>query len=198
MVVIGVPILINCLFKLSAPVDLLVAEWTADSALGYYGTVLTFLSTTALSALALWQNHIIKEENDKHTALLERMEREKNAPYLFIEDVVGHGNASDLTFSLKNISENIAKDITIFQFHIIDKNNNVRWSSKKEYHIPYLNHTHSEKIRLFNEGVVDEEERVCFCITYHDKFDNIYNCEVVGQFTNGVTIPHFVIEEKFN
>ena len=41
------------------------AEWSAGDALGYYGAVLSFLGTVILGALALYQNHIIKEEANK-------------------------------------------------------------------------------------------------------------------------------------
>lgn len=198
IMVIGIPILINCLFKLSAPFDLFAAEWTADSALTYYGSVLTFLGTFVLSVLALWQNHVIEEVNSKHTALLERMEREKNAPFIIISDVVGHGNASDLTFFVKNISENIAKEISISNFIVVNKEGTTRWKSDKIYQIPYLSYLSSEKIHLHNPAILDSAECICFCITFYDKFDEMHKCEVIGQFTDNVTIPHFKIKEMHN
>ncbi len=69
--------MINWLYKQPAPTAFFVMEWEAADALTYYGAVLTFLSTVALSALCLWQNHQIKAGNDKHTAFGEKMEKEK-------------------------------------------------------------------------------------------------------------------------
>lgn len=198
IIVMGIPILINCLFKLPAPLDFFVAEWSVDSVLTYYGAVLTFSSTTALSVLALWQNHIIEEENKKHTALLERMEREKNFPHLIIEDVVGYGNASGITFTLKNISENIARKVLVSQFYIVDQNGNIRRNSSKKHQISYLSHSNPEEIRLFNPPIIDSTENICFNITYTDIFDEVHNCEVTGYFIHEVTIPNFVIREKLD
>ena len=47
----GVPFVINILFKINATTDILVAEWSAGDALGYYGAILSFLGTVVLGAL---------------------------------------------------------------------------------------------------------------------------------------------------
>ena len=73
---IGVPFVINLLFKADTNINVFQAEWSAGDALGYYGAVLSFLGTVILGALALYQNHMIKEEADKKAALLEEKEQE--------------------------------------------------------------------------------------------------------------------------
>ena len=73
---IGVPFAINLLFKVDTKINAFQAEWSAGDALGYYGSVLSFLGTVILGALALYQNHMIKEEADKKAALLEEKEQE--------------------------------------------------------------------------------------------------------------------------
>ena len=57
---LGIPFIINVLFKIYSPIYLFEAEWSAGDALGYYGDVLAFMGTVVLGALALYQNHIIK------------------------------------------------------------------------------------------------------------------------------------------
>lgn len=76
LLLMGVPFVINILFKINATTDILVAEWSAGDALGYYGAILSFLGTVVLGALALYQNHIIKTEADKRQRLL----KNKNVP----------------------------------------------------------------------------------------------------------------------
>ena len=60
---IGVPLIINILFKIPATTTFLEAEWNASDALAYYGAILSFIGTVVLGALALYQNHIIREES---------------------------------------------------------------------------------------------------------------------------------------
>jgi hypothetical protein len=43
--VIIIPVLINCLFKLEAPVSFLVAEWSAGDALSFYGALIASVAT---------------------------------------------------------------------------------------------------------------------------------------------------------
>jgi len=55
---------------------------SADGALGFYGTLLSFLGTVALGALALWQNRNLAKANQDLTML----QLEEYSPYLIIED----------------------------------------------------------------------------------------------------------------
>lgn len=43
--VLGIPVLINCLFKLHPSIDFFSAEWDAGDALGFYGTLLGAVAT---------------------------------------------------------------------------------------------------------------------------------------------------------
>ena len=84
LLLIGVPFIINILFKINAAADIFVAEWSAGDALGYYGAILSFIGTVVLGALALYQNHIIKTEADKKAAFAEEQEHAENMPRFFI------------------------------------------------------------------------------------------------------------------
>ena len=76
VIIFVIPLLINILFKFKAPIKLLESEWEAADMLGYYGSVLGFLSTTLLSMLAIWQNEKIKQ-----------LEEAKEAPVLLCQNV---------------------------------------------------------------------------------------------------------------
>lgn len=75
-VILG-PIFIDEAFQKTASNKWLAVDWEAKDALNYYGTALAFLGTAVFSALALWQNHIIKTENDKYLELKDKREKEK-------------------------------------------------------------------------------------------------------------------------
>ena len=51
-------LIIHILYSIPAPFEFLVHKWEA-------GDILTYVSTIALSLLAVWQNQKFKEENDK-------------------------------------------------------------------------------------------------------------------------------------
>ena len=113
---IGVPLLINILFKINTGISALQAEWSAGDMLGYYGAVLSFLGTVVLSALALYQNHIIKVEADKRAAKLEDRELIKNMPKFCTRSLSFSGSSSKISFDIENISENIAYEIKVYDF----------------------------------------------------------------------------------
>lgn len=115
---IGVPLLINILFKVNTGISVLQAEWSAGDMLGYYGAVLSFLGTVVLGALALYQNHIIKEEADTKTELLEQRQRIENMPKFRMGHQFSSGFAGEIVFYIENISENIAYEIRVHDLHI--------------------------------------------------------------------------------
>lgn len=195
---IGVPVIINCLFKLRAKNDFFAAEWTAGDMLSYYGAVLTFISTTILSVLALWQNHVIKEENDKHTALLERMEREKNNAHLMIRDAVSFKNAGNISLQLKNVSENMALNIILSDLSIEDEGGGVYWNSDQDYAVDYLKPMMGSRIDLKNPEIPSERCRVTFRINYRDVLGETHRCRAVGCLESGEGKLYFEIAEEYD
>ena len=113
LLLMGIPFVINILFKINATTDSFVAEWAAGDALGYYGAILSFLGTVVLGALALYQNHIIKTEADKKAALAEEQERAENMPRFFLRFQCASGFCGSLKFAvmIDVIWENIPRDI---------------------------------------------------------------------------------------
>lgn len=58
-------LVIHVLYSIPAPVGFFVHKWEA-------GDILTYVSTIALSLLAIWQNQRFKEENDNAQAMMEK------------------------------------------------------------------------------------------------------------------------------
>ena len=129
---IGVPFTINLLFKVDTKINVFQPEWSAGEALGYYGAVLSFLGTVILGALALYQNHIIKEEADKKAAVLEAKEYIENMPKFTMYFKGCYGFGVRLGFAIKNYSKNISYDIKIYDIRI-KSNDTTLWESKQIY-----------------------------------------------------------------
>lgn len=187
IVVIFIPACLNMLFKMPAPFELFEAEWEASDALSYYGEILAFLGTTALSILALWQNKKISEANDKHTALLEQMEREKNAPRFIFEECVVLGRASNLTFEIINVTDNISQDISLSNFSLINEAGEAYWNSEHLVKISYLGPLMKYKVELRTEGIKESNDQLIFTIKYSDIFDTKYEKKVLGYFYDNVS-----------
>ena len=186
MSTIGGPLLINWLYKQPAQISLFRTEWQASDTLSYFGSVLTFLGTSALSALALWQNHQIKTANDKHTALLENMEKAKNKVRLKVSECVALADRSSLTLSIINITENIGHDFEASHFKIASSANSdhAYWESEKIFTCDYLSSFMEWKIELDNPEI-PQGDYFTFEITCSDEFGENCKYRIVGHFNNG-------------
>lgn len=121
VIIFVIPILINILFKLKAPIKLLESEWEAADMLGYYGSVLGFLSTTLLSTLAIWQNEKIKQ-----------LEEAKEAPVLLCQNMGCSGNYGNLNISLLNANANsVVYEIKPIELNIVNKSRTIISSDEK-------------------------------------------------------------------
>ena len=164
------PCIIHILFKIKAGNDFFVAEWTAGELLGYYGSVLSFLGTVVLGALALYQNHIIKEETDKKTAIIEQREHENNMPRFVVALASRNGQNSNLKFSISNITNNAASEIEVYNIRIIDVDDNKIWESDKKYRFNYMDNSKIEKIELFNPCVSIQNPNLSMEMRCLDKY----------------------------
>ena len=105
-IVIGVPFIFHCLFKLhpTEKFSFFVAEWSAGELLQYYGGVLAFAGTVILGALSLHQNEIIKQESDKRIAMQEKREHDSNMPRFRVKFLYCSGGHSNMKVKIENIS----------------------------------------------------------------------------------------------
>lgn len=63
--IFGVPLLIHTAYKIDIGVPYFIAEWSAGELLQYYAAVLTFISTSFLSFVALQYSIFAKKNDDK-------------------------------------------------------------------------------------------------------------------------------------
>lgn len=194
--VVGVPLIINWMARVPAVTSFFVTSWSANDALSYYGSVLGFLSTVILSGLALWQNHVIQEANDRHTLLLEQMEQIRNSPRLFVEPRSANGKASNLKISIKNVTDNIASEIIVSGLRIVDDNNVEKWKSNRSFQRACLDNHNEWLVELQNSPMDSTKERLEFDVRYRDPFYNECVVKVTGILGEGQSFPFFKITNE--
>ena len=171
LLLMGVPFVINILFKINATTDILVAEWSAGDALGYYGAILSFLGTVVLGALALYQNHIIKTEADKKAALAEEQERAENMPRFFLRFQCASGFCGSLKFAVMNVSNNIAYTVDVYDIKIKGGSKTI-WESDDTYGAPVINPQKEMTIQTKSPATNETGEFTLFAtMSYMDKYD---------------------------
>lgn len=194
LIILGVPLVIHLLFKLHPSSDFFVAEWTAGEALGYYGSILSFIGTVVLGFLALYQNQVIKEESDKREAMLMKMEHEKDMPKFTATAHLTHGNCSELSFYLENISENIATEVKLHGFTIQTLDGKTIWRAEKSFRIPSLPAYQKHDISLSNPGL----QRDRFLLGHmecKDKYNDTHCYELRGEYQTTNPYPVLTITE---
>ena len=197
IITIGIPIVINWMYKQPALTTFFSAEWEAADALSYYGSVLTFLGTVTLSALALWQNHQIKVGNDEHIALLAQMEKAKDALHFRIQVVALLDNANKAKIVLSNLTENIAYNIFISKLQIINKvNRKVCWECPQKKTYDHLGAFKEWEIELNNPKIPDAQHYITFIISYNNKYGKSYTLRATGLWDDVKQELHFEIAEE--
>ena len=191
----GVPLLINWAFTSPAVCDFFVVNWEAKDALSYYGSVLGFIGTAIFSGLALWQNHIIKTESDRRAQIAEKMEQQKHLPILTVSPQSSNGNCMNLSFGIRNLSENVALDVVISKVQIINNDGTEFWTREKEQKITHIT-SEIVSIQLNNPSLTSIDQVFYFRLTYKDKFGESHSFLVEGkQMGKTISNPKFVTKK---
>ena len=169
LLVIGVPLAIHICFKINAPYDFLAADWDSGSVLSYYGSVLGFLGTVILSMLALYQNQEIKNEADKRTEILER---QIHSPELKLEFATPIFYSKRLEFILRNISGNLANNITVSNFELYDETDAIiNMPNKAQLPRNSLGGGESFSFSFMAGKIKGTKLKIVFVVSCQDKFN---------------------------
>lgn len=183
---IGIPLIINILFKIPAATTFLDAEWNASDALAYYGAILSFIGTVVLGALALYQNHIIKTDSDKKADLAEEQAHAENMPRFFLRHRSSYGFCGKLKVDLMNVSNNIAYDINIYDIKL-ERYSEIIWKSNDTYGSPVIAPQKHIEIQT-NTPSQNSHNEIVFSATMscRDKFNDMheYSLRMVCQYPN--------------
>lgn len=191
-----IPFLINLSFKYSS-IDLFSAEWSAGDLLSFYGTMLSFIGTTFLGCLTLYQNHTIKKNSDDRMKDLEKAEHDRNMPKFYITFSSCSGNKKHLSINLINISENIATNISISKIQDKNVDGTLINQQTRAIKIPVLKGGETQRIELNNYGLNEKEGIISFDLDYEDKYFETHHC-VVDYIVDSEKISdlRFKISEK--
>lgn len=196
IIVVGVPLIIHCLYKFSPPpgFEFFSTEWDAGDALQYYGAVLAFCGTVILGALSLYQNEIIRKESDKRIALQEQREHDANMPKFRVRHQSSSGLHSNMRVSLENISDNVANEIIVYKIRV-EKNDEKIWESPTGVHFDVVKPNSKEIMDLRTPTIAEEGICIKFDMKCYDKYEeiHIYNCYAFCETRN--TTPYFRIKE---
>ena len=193
--VVGVPLLINWAFTKPAFWDFFAVNWEAKDALAYYGSALGFLGTVVFSALALWQNHIIKAESDKRQTLLDKMELQKHMPIMEVRSSSCHGGGTNLSFNISNVSDNVALDVVVSKIQIFNSDGSEYWINDREYRYPHIG-ADAVSVSLNNPKITDLSQIMMFRLSFKDKFGQPHTLLVEGkQMGKTPSFPKFSVQE---
>ena len=193
--VAGVPLLINWAFTVPALCDFFAVDWEAKDALSYYGSALGFIGTALFSGLALWQNHIIKTESDNRAQIAERMELQKHLPILSVESRSCSGYGMNLSFGIRNLSENVALDVVISKIQILNNDGSEFWINEREHKYAHIG-ADGVSISLKNPSLTSMEQVMTFRLSYKDKFGDYHTLLVEGkQMGKMIAYPKFYTKE---
>lgn len=104
--IVGIPLLIHTAYKIDFGVSFFMAEWSAGEFLQYYAAVLTFVSTTFLSVIALQYTIIFKKDDDKT--------RNKVTAYLMRSSAVEVKCYSDAECTIELMFDNLCENFPEF------------------------------------------------------------------------------------
>ncbi len=193
IILFGIPFLINLLFKINSDAEIFQAEWSAGEALSYYGAILSFIGTVVLGALALYQNHIIKQEADKKAYYLEQKEKQENMPKFIVDFCGANGGHSNYGFTIKNVSNNIATDIQIDNIELKNSTGSILWKAEKTIVYSCLVEE-TRRIDLKNPVVKNDDEYITMTMVCKDKYEDLHTYNIKILFEGEKSKP--IIVEK--
>lgn len=180
-VVIGLPVVIHCLFKIhpAEQYRFFVAEWTAGELLQYYGGLFSLIGTLVLGGLTLHQNYIIKQEADKRADSQEKFEHERNMPRFMVSRDFSGGNCSRLHIQIYNISENIASDVCVNKVSTTYKSGE-DWKCKKPFDYNMLEPYGKIDLEIDNPEFQVDTGKVEFYLECNDKYGERHKYFIKG------------------
>jgi hypothetical protein len=171
VIVFLIPVAINWIYKTPASNELMKMDWNADTALMFYGSVLTLIGTMALAAVALFQNKNAHNLNKQLLSLNKQLLKLQEAQFVSVISVqelmisIREASQQDSKNPQMPIDSNIDMTMESFQSH-----------SKHSYHIDvkFCNSSNYPIIQLrAHAGDKHNEAQALYGIKKVDKAINI-------------------------
>lgn len=170
LIIIGFPFVVHLLFKVHPSNEFWVAVWGAGDILNYFAATLSFAASIVLSALALWQTHKIKLESDEHQNRLDNLERKRIKPYIFF---YSRKNNEMKSLQFTNLAQCAAKNLTLSDIRIRNRDGITIWSSDQKYETDYFMRDAFDE---WNINIPDlcVDDRLELKMYYEDTYENAY------------------------
>lgn len=187
-----IPFVLNCLFKYGTSFDIFVAEWDSGDALSFYGTILSFIGTSVLSILALYQNHCIDKLSKEHSSRIEEMEKERYEPCFYINNFNSTGKLSNISFEIKNISDNIIQNVIVCDVHLINQESTI---GDDKFQKAVLYKDNALLIELKNKSIGTKDPVLNFKVQYNTVLGETHQKSVKILLEQDIGKSIFVIEK---
>ncbi|MBE6893026.1 MAG: hypothetical protein E7482_03315 [Ruminococcaceae bacterium] len=170
LVIVG-PMWIDEAFQEKATNEYFEVHWNDEHALNYYGAALTFLGTVAFSALALWQNHVFKEANEKHEKILLRMEKMKNMP-IFSCDCSKKNNTGEYLITVVNETESTAFDVNLSEVTVLRDGDFEK--PEDDYDLGIIKFSEKRYVDIELKKKVEFNETMTIKISFKDRYNETH------------------------
>jgi len=156
IIVLSIPIIINELYKFGNSTGRgYITLWDAKDALAFYGSFLAFIGTISLGVLALHQNQVFKDENEKMNRKLMQAQIFSSCAFYKVGSCRVNVNEDEGTFQIVVYLKNIGKAVAIctipYEFEFS------RYGYKTEKHTQdiFLQVCDTAHTNVLSEGIID-------------------------------------------
>lgn len=148
IVIICLPLIIDKIFYLTPPFDLLYVHYESSDILVYYSSIFSFLGTIILGALTLRQNKIAQDKSDEVNRLQLELQKKsmamaeeeyKKNPHTkpsfpkFEVELKGYSRYyQNASFTIKNVCSSIVSSLTVLSVSAYDSNETLIGESSKQ------------------------------------------------------------------
>ncbi|MBE5936036.1 MAG: hypothetical protein E7262_09635 [Lachnospiraceae bacterium] len=183
LLIIGIfigPVLIHYMYWLGEKYPFIKVAWDEKDMLAYYGAVLSFLGTTILGALTLYQNKSIQAEADKRVKLIEERELISNMPKFLVKMCGYSGKSSKINFEIENVTQNMASEVILYDIHIEDSSKTVIWKEGRNFTCSAIYYSKGFNVKL-NNPEIKEDAVILMKMDACDKYDEVHTYEIKGK-----------------
>ena len=157
---------------------------SVGDALGFYGSLITFLGTISLSALVMWQSHQNRLKDEAYRALNDKIEHDKHMPQIYCRIGSQQGSGMNIGFHIENVSDNYAYNVIISDFTVTCNNQAIMSSTNGNRNLGNLPPHSKKEVAFSNPSFMDSKlttpVELSFYVDYADKFGAQHKCLISG------------------
>jgi len=145
--------------------------------LNYYGAALSFIGTSFLSLLALYQTDIIQKKESEKEELLRKQEIERNQPRFRIKKINSDSKLTVVKCEIVNLSENVAYKVSVGKTNLFRDNSLVQTIDS----VFSASAMQSAESSVFELKIDNEFDEIRASLTYVDKYETEHEMVAIGK-----------------